>query len=111
MAAMVVRGGLLGDRVLGAARLLMLLAFFASVATMLSLRSPAWDTSVEGGRYFIRYKQLRHEVTRKQYDQNEAMMWRNRASSRATVVMFLSLFGFIGIESLRHRRPGARRAR
>jgi hypothetical protein len=84
-------------------RWLLALAFLASVATMVALRSPADETVIEGGRYYTRYKQLRNEITRDQYEQNESMMWRNRASSRAAVSMFLSLFALVGLESL--KRP------
>ena len=95
------------DRIAGLVRWLCLLVFLASVATMLTLRSPAAETVVEGDRYFTRYKHLRTEITREQYEQNQALMWRNRASTYATVAMFASLFTFAGVESLRHPRRSA----
>ena len=97
------------DRVAAAVRWLCLLVFLASVATMLTLGSPAADTIVEGDRYFTRYRHLRTEITRERYDQNQALMWRNRASTHAAVAMFASLFTFAGVESLRHPRRRAGR--
>src|SRR4051812_25513270 len=95
----------------GLIRWLTLLVFFASVAIMLVLRSPAAETTIEGDRYFVRYRQLRSEITREQYEQNEALMWRNRSSSRAAAAMFFSLFAFVGVQALHRPRRTPRGSR
>ena len=97
-------------------RAILLCGFIASVAVMVILRSPGQATVIEDGRYFVRYKQLRYEITRAQYEENKKLMWRARWSRNAMLTMFLSLFCFIGIESVRMRqrrrpaRPKAARA-
>lgn len=82
-------------------RATVLTVFIASIATTVTLRSPGDSTEVEGGRYFVRYHQLRYEITREQYEDNGKLMWRGRASGIAGVAMFVSLFSFIGIEATR----------
>jgi hypothetical protein len=82
----------------------LLIVFLASAATMIVLRSPGEETVAEGGRYCGRYKQLRYEVSREYYEDNQRSAWRAGASQVATVTMFASLFSFGVLESLRFRR-------
>jgi hypothetical protein len=89
----------------------LLIVFLASAATMVVLRSPGENTVAEGGRYFGRHKQLRYEVSREYYEENQRSAWRAAASRGAAVTMFASLFSFAGLESVRfrrRRRPTAR---
>jgi len=54
--------------------------------------------AMEGGRYFITYKSTRYEVDRNEFEKTR---WRNRVNGTSIATMMISLFSFIGFESVR----------
>lgn len=82
-------------------RLFLLVAFAASVATLLFFPRPGDATFVKDGKYFARfYRSTVYEITRDQYDENNAVAWRGRVRGAALVSMYASLAAFIAIESV-----------
>lgn len=77
----------------------LLTIFFASLATVVLVRSNGYTgVATEDGTYFVTYKSTRYEVDRNEFDQTR---WRNRVNGIAVATMILSLFSFIGFESVR----------
>jgi hypothetical protein len=99
-------------------RLFLLVVFAASVATLLFFPRPSDPTFEKDGRYFARYyRSTVYEMTRDQYEENNAVAWRGRVRGAALLTMYASLGVFIALESIRlqgrhiitrSNRPGAR---
>lgn len=79
--------------------------FVASLATAVVVRSNGYTSAAsEDGKFFVSYKSARYMVDREVFEETR---WRNRVNGVAIVTMLLSLFAFIGFESI--RRGGGRR--
>lgn len=77
----------------------LLTVFVASLATAVLVRSNGYTgVATEGGKYFATYKSTRYEVDRQEFEQTR---WRNRVNGVAVATMVISLFAFIGFESVR----------
>src|SRR3954449_11436834 len=77
----------------------LLTVFIASLATAVLVRSNGYTgVDAEGGKYFVKYKSTRYEVDRQEFEQTH---WRNRVNAVAVATMMISLFAFIGFESIR----------
>jgi hypothetical protein len=79
----------------------LLTLFAASLATAVMVRSNGYTgVATEEDKYFVTYKSTRYEVSREEFEQTR---WRNRVNGIAVWSMMLSLFTFIGFESVRFR--------
>lgn len=77
----------------------LLAIFVASLATAVVVRSNGYTgAAAEGGKYFVTYKSARYEVDRNEFEETG---WRNRVNGIAVATMMVSLFLFIGFESIR----------
>jgi hypothetical protein len=75
--------------------------FFASLAMAILVRSNGYTgVAAEDGKYFVTFKSARYEVDRNEFEQTR---WRNRVNGVAVATMMLSLFSFIGFDSVRFR--------
>jgi hypothetical protein len=80
----------------------LLTLFIASLATAVLVRSNGYaGVATEGGKYFVTYKSTRYEVDRQEFEQTR---WRDRVNGVAVATMMISLFAFIGFESVRFGR-------
>jgi hypothetical protein len=80
----------------------LLTIFAASLAIAVSVRSNGYTgVATENGKYFLTYKSTRYEVDRNEFEQTR---WRNRITWIAASAMMISLFTFIGFESIRPDR-------
>ena len=79
-------------------RVLILLIFVASLITLVAFPSTG-DTSTEtsGGKYYTLYRSTRTEATREEYAHARA---RIRAAGITSATLMISLFGFIGLETV-----------
>jgi hypothetical protein len=77
----------------------LLTVFVASLATAVLVRGNGYTAvAAEGGKYFVTYRSTRYEVDRQEFEQSR---WRNRVNGVAVATMMISLFAFIGFESIR----------
>jgi hypothetical protein len=77
----------------------LLTIFLASLATAVLVRSNGYTgVAMEAGKYFVTYKSTRYEVDRQEFEETR---WRNRVNGIAVATMMISLFAFIGFESVR----------
>ena len=77
----------------------LLTVFVASLATAVLVRSNGYTgVATEGGKYFVTFRSTRYEVDRHEFEQTR---WRNRVNGVAGATMMISLFAFIGFESVR----------
>jgi hypothetical protein len=77
---------------------LLLGIFVASTITAVTVRITGYTgVAIENGRYFVRYRSTRFEVTRREYEESH---WRDRVGSIAAGTMMVSLFAFIGLNCL-----------
>jgi hypothetical protein len=77
----------------------LLVIFVVSLATAVTVRSNGYTgVESEGNNYYVTYKSTRYEVSHEEFEETR---WRNRVNGIAVASMMISLFAFIGIESVR----------
>lgn len=83
-------------------RCFLLVIFIGSATTAVSVRTTGYTNAlIENGKHFATFRSAKYEVSEQEYYRIQRKDPLTRA---AVVAMMLSLFAFIGIESIRFRR-------